>query len=172
MKKENYKSVYIGTEGESLFTKQFDFWKYIEWNKDMPKYFQRLNKVEDERSFAILSASLLEYQFDKFLKEFIPEYKILVNKNTNFSTKINIVAAFNLIPKQFIIMSNLIRNIRNNFAHNLEVDNFLQLEDLKPCLINEMRQLWTKYEIDMNFWKSDKSLVFMYKDICRTAIEG
>lgn len=165
---QEYTSVYSGEKGKSLFIEQFDFWKHIEWNNDMPEYFQRLNKIEDERSFVILSASLLEYQIDKFLKAFIPKYKVLVNDNT----KLRIIEAFNLIPNQFVQMSDNVRNIRNKFAHSLQIDNFQQLEEVKPDLITEMKRLWNKYENDMTFWKLENSLVFMFKDICRTAIEG
>lgn len=172
MGNKKYTSVYIGSKDKSLFNEQFDFWKYIEWNKDMPQYFKRLNKINDERSFVILSASLLEYQIDKFLKTFIPKYQILVNDNTNLNTKINIIDAFNLIPSQFIQMSNCIRNIRNKFAHSLEIDSFSELELSKPELVKELKRLWKKFELDMSCWKPEKSLVFMFKDICRVTIKG
>ena len=122
MKKKN--SVYIAKEDNCLFTEQFAFWNKSDWNNDIPPYFKRLNKINDDRSFVILALAVLEYQIDRFLKAFIPKYDVLIKSNTNISTKTDIIKAFNLIPTHIVDMVDLLRNIRNVFAHYLEIDGF------------------------------------------------
>lgn len=89
-------------------------------------------------------------------------------------TKINIIRAFNLIPEHFPVMLDNIRNIRNDFAHNLKIDSFndANKSEKLPGHIDEMRRLWNKFQDDMCYWKIDKPLRLMFKDIWRVCIEG
>lgn len=174
MKKNKFYSVFVSPEDDCLFREQFERWERFDWNDDMPPFFKRLNKINDDRSFVILATSVIEYQIDRFLATFIPNDRVLVNENTNLSTKINIIKAFNLIPPQFPIMLDCLRNIRNDFAHNLKIDSFLDADQSEklPVHIAELQKLWTKFKQDMCYWKEGEPLRLMFKDIWRVSVEG
>lgn len=168
------KSVYKSNKGKCLFFEQFEQRERSDWNDDLPPFFERINNIEDDRSFIILATSVLEYQIDKFLKAFVPNHQILVNDKTNFVTKINIIKAFNLIPEHFPIMFDNIRNIRNDFAHNLNIDTFndaIESEKLSSH-IEEMKKLWEEFQNDMCYWQNNEPIRLMFKDIWRVCIEG
>lgn len=167
-------SVYIDNKGVCLFPEQFDFWENPDFKNDLPPFFKRLNKIKDDRSFIILATSVLEYQIERFLKVFIPDYQTLVNERTNLATKINIIKAFKLIPEHFPKMLHNIKNIRNDFAHNLKIDSFDDANESKDLQknIKEMRDLWEKFNADMCYWHENDPLIFMFKDIWRVCIEG
>ncbi|WCM42957.1 hypothetical protein MG290_04565 [Flavobacterium sp. CBA20B-1] len=169
-------SVFIAeTEDDCLFKSQFDFWKEVEWNNDLPQYFERLNNIDDDRSFVILATTVLEYQIDRFLKIIIPKHEVLVDNNTALNTKIRIIKAFNLIPSQFLEMINLIKNIRNDFAHNLAFDNFKDVPKSENKLlrnIEQMKEYWNKYSHEMVYWEKDEKIRMLFKDIWRVCIEG
>ena len=171
MNKQNNKghSVYISNKNNCLFKEQFDSWELFDWNEDMPPYFERLNEIGDDRSFVILACSVMEYQIDRFLKTFIPKPEILINENIYLNNKFSIIQAFNLIPPHFVQIMNTIRNIRNDFAHNLNIDAFSDSEKSKklPKHIAEMKRLWEKFKNDMCYWNEGESLRLMYKDIWR-----
>lgn len=174
MEKKKNHSVYISGKEECLFPQQFDLWEKSDWNDDLPPFFKRLNKIEDDRSFIILATSVLEYQIDRFLKAFIPKHQILVNDKTNLVTKINIIRAFNLIPEHFPDMLDVLRNIRNDFAHNLKIDSFENENESEklPLHIGEMRRFWNTFQKDMCYWTEGKPLRLMFKDIWRVCLEG
>jgi len=174
MKQTKSNSIYESEKDNCLFVKQFEQWETLDWNKDIPPFFKRLNQIKDDRSFVILATSVIEYQIDRFLKAFIPKCEILVNDKTNLSTKVNIIQAFNLIPEHFPLMLNNIRNIRNDFAHNLNIDGFDDAHKSEKLLahIDEMKCLWHKFENDMCYWSSGKPIRLMFKDLCRVSLEG
>ena len=174
MKNKKEYSVYVSNKSNCLFTKQFGSWERFDWNEDMPPYFKRLNEIDDDRSFVILACSVMEYQIDRFLNVFIPKSDILINDNTNLNNKILIIQAFNLIPPHFIQIMNVIRNIRNDFAHNLKIDSFSDSDKSEklPKHIKDMNRLWNKFRNDMCYWNNGDLLRLMYKDIWRVCIEG
>lgn len=159
---------------DCLFKEQFDLWKTIEWNKDIPPYIKRLNNLGDDRSFVILATTILEYQIDRFLKKFIPKYDILIDKNTPLNTKIKILKAFNLLPKQFPNMITVIKDIRNDFAHHLEIDNFNDATKSKdlPKNIEKLKKYWNSYSSEMAYWLNDDNIRLLFKDIWIVCLEG
>ena len=172
MKIEN--SVFIAKEDNCLFTEQFAIWNKSDWNNDIPPYFKRLNKINDDRSFVILALAVLEYQIDRFLKAFIPKYDVLIKSSTNISTKIDIIKAFNLIPTQIVDMVDLLRNIRNIFAHNLEIDGFEDEKKSKkpPNYILLMREYKLEYHSEMPYWEDGKPIRLLFKDIWSVCLEA
>lgn len=174
MKKKKIISVFKCDEGKCLFPEQFELWERSDWNNDLPPFFDRLNKIEDDRSFIILATSVLEYQIDRFLIAFIPNHHILINDRTNLVSKINIIKAFNLFPDHLLGMLDNIRNIRNDFAHNLKIDSFndaCESEKL-PKHIEVMKNFWNEFDEDMCYWQENKPLRLMFKDIWRVCLEG
>lgn len=167
---------FVETEpSKALFYKPFKNWdKNSDWNKDIPQYFQRLNKIKDDRSFVILAATVLEYQVERFLKLFIPEYQILITLNTSFDFKLKIVRAFKLIPPQIINTAELIKNIRNEFAHNQDLDDFNDADksSILKSHLDLLDKYWNKYEDEMVYYKTDPIYVHKFKDLWRKSLEG
>ena len=160
---------------KALFYQPFKYWdKNSDWNEDIPPYFERLNKLKDDRSFVILAATVLEYQVERFLKCFIPEYQVLITPNTSFDFKLKIVRAFRLIPPQIINSAELIKNIRNEFAHNQDLDNFNDVEKSSSLKnqIDLLDKYWRKYEDEMIYFKINPSCVNKFKDLWRKSLEG
>lgn len=173
-KKKAIKSVYIGEKSKSLFTEQFDRFLPSQWNKDIAPYFKRLNKIKDERSFVILASAVLELKVDIFLKLFIPNSQILVNDKTNFDSKIKILRAFNLIPSHIVNIIEVLKNIRNEFAHHISLDSFSEahLSENLPNRLELLDKYWTEYENDMTYYKIKPVLVQKYKDLWRVSLEA
>ncbi len=173
-KKKIIKSIYIGEKSKSLFTEQFDRFLPSQWNKDIAPYFKRLNKIKDERSFVILASTVLELKVDIFLKLFIPDSKPLVNENTNFESKIKILRAFKLIPAQIVNIIELLKNIRNDFAHDINLDSFSEanLSKKLPTRLKLLDKYWTEYENDMTYYKIKPIPVQKYKDLWAASLEA
>jgi len=173
--KEKYHNIYTAIGDDCLFPKQFANWEDFVWdNKKYPAFYKRLNNIEDDRSFVILAMNVLEGQIDKFLDQFIPEPQILFNDRTNLVSKIKIIQAFKLLPPQFFEMFDVLRNIRNFFAHNLEIDGFDEnLGQQKLSVhIETMHKIWKEYELDMGYWKQNRPTRLMFKDLWNVCFRG
>lgn len=170
----NVSDVYKSNGEKCLFTKQFDLWQNLDWNVDLPAYLERLNKIEDDRSYVILVASILELQIDQFLETFIPDRKALIRKGTSVSNKVNVIKAFRVIPEHFILMIENILRIRNVFAHSPYIDNFIDVDKSENLQkeIEIMKSLWVSFEDNMTYWSEGDPIRLMYKDICLVCLEG
>jgi hypothetical protein len=173
MRKEKH-SFFISLKNDCLFNTQFEFWDGMDWNKDVPVYFKRLNEIKDDRSFVILATSVLEYEIDRFLNNFIPDPEIIIKENTSLAMKINLIKAFRIIPPHICMVADLIKNIRNEFAHNLKIDSFKDADNSKvlPKLLIKMEEIWKQFELDMCYYHSGESLVLMFKDLWRVTFEA
>jgi len=168
--------VFKAQENDScLFQEQFELWENpLKNRQELPEWYDRLNKLEDDRSFVILSVTIIEYQIDKFLETLIPKSQILITDKTGIFQKIKTIEAFNLIPNHFIEMIDIMRIIRNDFAHNFEIDNF---EDFKKTSklskhVGDMQKMWKRFEEDMAYWHEGKATRYMFKDIWRKSLDG
>lgn len=91
------------------------------------------NKVKDIPAIVVVNSLIIENNIDDIIESLMPDYKILKN-NTNFtfSMKIDILKALKVIPNFILNSCDIIRKIRNEFAHNLEIDDFDKLD--KPLI--------------------------------------
>lgn len=168
------KTFWKSSPDKCLFWEPIHSTKPSDWNKYMPPYFQRLNKLEDEMAFVILAANVLENEVDNFLKVFIPKYRLIIKENTGFNKKLELIRAFRLIPPQIIEFAECIRKIRNVFAHNSEIDNFNDLikSDKLSKHIVVLDRLWDSYESEMTYGKINDTYRDKFKDIWRKSLEG
>lgn len=174
MSEEITRNIYEDHDGKCLFPDQFDLWIHPDWGEEMPKYFQRLNAIKDDRSFVILAISVLEYRIDKFIELILPNPKKLLDSRTSISKKLDIIGAFNYIPKHFLDITDLLRLIRNDFAHDLSIDSFDDANK-HPKLLNRLDLLdkfWKKFESDMVEWSEEKPIRIKFKDLWQVCIEG
>lgn len=164
---------YQSKDGKCLFPDQVDQWVRPDW-ENMPEYFQRINSIDDDRSYIILAASVLELRIEKFLFEVFPNPKVLIDSRTSFYRKLEFVKAFNFIPTHFIEIADILRQIRNDFAHSYVVDSLSEADkiDKLPEKLRVMGRLWREYEPEMIYWKEGRPLRFQYKDLWRVCVEG
>jgi hypothetical protein len=93
------------------------------------KEIKRIFQMDDDRLLALVSALLVEEAIDTLLRELMPGYgKLLENIGFTFSLKIDVLRALHLVPFRLIANADLIRKLRNEFAHYLEVDSFSSLD--------------------------------------------
>ncbi|MBU2996643.1 hypothetical protein KO500_09360 [Cellulophaga baltica] len=104
--------------------------RYFDFNQALIEFSDLFNQTEtNERSIAILGGTFLEMTLEHVLYSFLPEYDKQVEKlfefNSplgNFSNKIQMAFCLGLIEKIVMQDLNLIRKIRNKFAHQMFVD--------------------------------------------------
>jgi len=125
-----------GEKGSSLLTEFFEpseMKELQEFLTRLSKYFEKYKKTSDERALAIIGASSVENELDKFLSCWIKDFKNLNNnKELTFSLKVELAISLKLIPKKILNAIEPIRKIRNIFAHNFEIDTFEQAKLKEP----------------------------------------
>ncbi|HYP38760.1 MAG TPA: hypothetical protein VEX13_00230 [Chloroflexia bacterium] len=123
--------IFDGYEGESLFTKPFvNSSRIHQHNLELDKRALELVPPGDERSYVLVSALVVENSIGRFLQAWLPGYEKL-SGNRDFITssmKMDLVSASRLIPPHIMVCCNVIRRVRNAFAHNLEIDTLDKLD--------------------------------------------
>lgn len=107
--------------------------RYFDFNEALYEFHKLFNlEKKDERTIAILGGTFLEMALEHLLHAFLPENEKEVrelfdfNKPLgNFSNKISISFCLGLIDRMIKSDLNLVRKIRNKFAHDL----FVSFED-------------------------------------------
>jgi hypothetical protein len=77
----------------------------------------RIMSYDDERVLAIHGALVAEGALDDLLGDYLPGYKSLLN--WSFSSKIRLLRALSIVPERFSRYLDVIRDIRNDFAHQI-----------------------------------------------------
>jgi len=85
---------------------------------------KEFESINDHRSLALVGAMLVENKIDELIKSYIPGFESITNKDVTFSFKIELAKAFKLIPSKILNGIEPIRQIRNGFAHKLELKSF------------------------------------------------
>ena len=82
---------------------------------------------------------LVENRIENVNAFFLTKYnKLTESSNFTFSMKIRLLESFNFIPHKIIVASNCLREIRNEFAHSLEKQDFSQI---KQGTLEKLRQI-------------------------------
>ncbi len=131
------KLIISGKKGESLFynTDTFNSLLVTDDNvitisKQLTKYANLVYKEKEERLLALIGAISVEEALDSFLKTYIPDYKrILENTDFTLSMKVEMAYSLRLIPRHILNSADLIRRIRNEFAHKISIDRFDYLDE-------------------------------------------
>jgi len=117
---------------------------------------------QTDRGIVITFVAFLDDYLGKILIDFFIEdsdSKSLVEKNFKITTKINLAYYLGLISKEDKLKFLKINKIRNIFAHNFEISNFSDDEDIKKILVELYQELF-KREIE------DKDLKNAFFEIC------
>lgn len=134
-------SYYYGKEGETLFHVPYPqkFGKIGDNSRDLIMTRDLQESSLDDRSLVLVSAMVSENYIDRILKLLLPTFK--TDRAGGASDKINLLGAFNLLPRHLITATELLNKTRNQFAHNLMLSSFAQLDQHKPALIHGMRSI-------------------------------
>ena len=130
-------NIFDGPRGESLFDRPLiGFFRH----NPLPELFRKVERLDDDRFLAVLSALAVERQLDRCLDAFLPAYERLteVEGVFGFSMKVRLLKAFNFVPHLVLSATDLIREVRNKFAHDLDVASF---DDLPEKLQNRLRNV-------------------------------
>jgi hypothetical protein len=123
-------------------TPMFDSENIEENNSKSWELFERISKTGDDRSKSILAGIIVEHYLDRILKLLFIDYKFLTDRSDfTYSFKISLLKSLRLIPHNIIIMCDCVRKVRNEFAHNLELENIQEI-DLK--IQKQVHQLYSE----------------------------
>ena len=111
---------------------------------EIQSYIKHIAELKDDRLYALVADLLAENAIDGYLSELMPRYKqeLADKKDFTFSLKIAVARELRLSPAKFFKGADVLRKIRNEFAHNLEIKTF---EALKPELIDEIDGVLSTY---------------------------
>ena len=132
------------------------------------------NRGASDRALGIIAASLVEIHLTKLIKQaFIPEVKTGSKETVQelmfhssgplgaFSTKIRLAYMMGLISKEFFKDLEIMKEIRNRFAHHTEIGSF-DLPEISSRCFNFT--IVDKYVIDpQNGIHGDPSALFGYE---------
>ncbi len=126
-----------GVLGESLFCEPL--LRYFRQNP-LPELFQKTAALKDDRLLAIVTALIVEDRLDAALGSFLPRYSRLTKSTDfSFSKKIALAEALALIPPNILSAASIIRKVRNEFAHHLEIESFTQVENTIIAALKNLR---------------------------------
>jgi hypothetical protein len=129
-------TLFSGKKGESLFSEPL--LRFFRENP-LPELFKKTESLNDDRLLAIVTALIVEDRIDAALRAFLPKYtKLAERTDFTFSLKIALIEALAQIPPIFTRTATIIRKIRNEFAHNLNIVSFLEV---KPALMTDLKNL-------------------------------
>lgn len=166
----NQKHPWVNYSSNSILKQPFlELIDIGKWNEEMEPFYKRVNKTKDERAFVILMTLVVEFHIDAIFKVFFPKSKdLLENISFTLSLKISVLKSLNLLPDQIFKFIDLIRKIRNEFAHRIEIDSIKQLNTSQKGkkLIQQLNKLCDDYSESMTYSKySPDNLREKFKDI-------
>jgi hypothetical protein len=101
---------------------------------ELDKMWAHYKDLTDDRLLTLVAALCIENSVDAVLQAFSPRFAdCLGSSDFTFSLKIEVVRSMRMLPSRILTACDLIRVIRNEFAHHLEVKEFGQLDNEK-CL--------------------------------------
>ena len=137
-------NIFDGPEGESLFNRPL-----LRLFRDNPLHelFQQSRRIDDDRFIAVLSALAVENRLDACLDAFLSRYpKLSESQDFGFSAKIRLMQALNFVPTLLLAASDLMRRVRNEFAHRLDREKFNDLpDDLRDKLCNVRASIYSRF---------------------------
>jgi len=128
-----------GPAGESIFfgLSEWGLGKAAgELEPKLQQELSRVHDVKDDRLMVLLGSLVIENAVEGLLAAFMPGLAELRDKpDFSFSLKIAVARATRLVPSRVLGAADIIRSIRNEFVHNLEIDSF---ERIPPKLLSSM----------------------------------
>ena len=144
-----------GSSGESVFFRPL-VWclgKNIQTTEKniqtfLDKEWKHIVDLHDDRLLVLVGALLVENAINEFLGAIIPKYKPLHKRREfTFSIRIELARALRLCPSRIFNSADIIRDIRNDFVHDLSCNAFSKLS---PDRLKSMRDHYSKFDPHFN----------------------
>jgi hypothetical protein len=133
----------------------------------LPELLQKALKVDDDRFEAVVTALVVENRIDACHEAFLPRYKQL-GDNFGFLAKIRLMEALNFVPQHLLTSADLIRRVRNKFAHRLDIEQF---DTLPAELKTELIRIHSNFRPGI-ILKEEQSLRSRFKQLASLTIAG
>lgn len=148
-----------------------------DWNNEVPKHVKNFNQFTEDRNAVIYFALFVEYHVNKMIEILMPDFNNLIGTSkASISLKINLLDSFKLLPKQIFESARCINNIRNEFAHEIEIINLEDLNSLpndrKKKTVDKLTSLTNEYEGDYQYEKVQDNLKNRFKSLCLNTISA
>lgn len=124
-----------GPEGETLF------WHLKGWlvarrehqiQARLDEMWAHYKEIADDRLLVVVAALCVEESVNALLQAIAPHFdQCLEDTDFTFSLRIRVARTLRLIPSRILTNCDLVRQIRNEFAHHLDVRAFGQLDPKK-----------------------------------------
>ncbi len=159
-----------GADNETLF------WHPKSWlltdkkddlQKNVDELWEHYKDIDDQRLLALVGGLCIETALDELLQGYILNYdSIKENMDITFSLNIKITKAMRLIPLKILNSCDLIRQIRNDFAHNLNLSTFADLSKKRLNKLGPYVQKFNTRDGNSQDW------VGLYKKLTNFTILG
>lgn len=115
-----------GPPGESLFRRLLiwlvPFDRMAELQRELDEYWAHYRDLTDERAIVLVGALVVEDSLDELITTFFPKSTTLLKKREfTFSLKTDLIRACKLIPSRILHHCDIVRELRNDFAHSLQL---------------------------------------------------
>lgn len=165
-----------GKKGKQVFHEPFfELMDSRKWNDEIASYFQQFNALKDERASVIFFAIAIESELDSLNSKVFKNYKVFEDdQNFTFSIKIKMLKALALIPEDIITCIILVKDIRNKFAHNIDIHNIKDLSsDSKgKKLISKLDSYCNQLDDKLVYSKIESNYISKFKDIAALSIKA
>ena len=154
-----------GPLGESRFrrllTWLFPSHRIAEFQNELDEYWAHYKNLADERAVVLVGALCVEDCLDRMINAFFPASKILrENRDFTFSPKIDIIEACKIIPSRILHHCDLVRKLRNDFAHDLKLKTLSDWGDKKFQAVDQaIKSYQPSYDLSVSPRKRFEGLV-------------
>lgn len=132
-----------GPRGKTLFCEPKS-WLIAAKEQDIQAHiderWRHYGEAKDDRLVALIGALCIESSIDSLLIAAAPGFpQYLDDTAFTFSVKTKMAESFRLLPTRILNACDLVRQVRNQFAHDLDKKRFEDLDDksrrrLEPCV--------------------------------------
>ena len=145
-----------GPSGDSIFSRPLVWCMKADTLKilqtELNDQFVHVRDANDDRLLALVGALVVENAIDRLLSAVLPGYGTLRDgMEFTFSMRIKMARAARLIPSRILGCADFVRAVRNDFAHDLEIGSFDQLDSSR---LQSMRDRLSHFSPDLMAGKS------------------
>lgn len=135
--------------------------RMAEFQGELDNYWAHYKDLADERAVVLVGALCVEDCLDRMINAFFPASMVLhENRDFSFSLKIDLVHACKLIPSRILHHCDLVRKLRNDFAHNLQLQTLSDWGDEKFQAVNQAILTYDQsYDVSLSPRKRFEDLV-------------
>jgi len=124
-------SAYRGPKGQSIL---HEFWPWPMTAADteaieaqLAAILDHVKGAEPDRLLALVAGLVVENAVDSVLRAFLPGFKALNDRAFTFSMRIRVLEALALVPAHMPRNADFVRDVRNDFAHDLTLQTLSAL---------------------------------------------